>query len=226
MKPEYELKQIALSYGSGREILPVVQDFSLSVDQGDYVVLVGPSGTGKSTLLSSLAGFLRPCRGSLIFRGENLYEYSSAELADYRNRAVGIIPQFFNLISGMSALENVGIPAVLGGVAKKKALERAQCLLEKVGLDDESNRRVDELSGGQQQRVAIARALSNSPSVILADEPTGNLDARSSEIVASIFKKINQERGTTLIVATHDSDLASMARRVVTVEWSVQSATR
>lgn len=212
---DYELENAEFDYHEKSGRGPILRDLSLKIEQGEFLALVGPSGIGKSTVLLSMAGFLEPSKGAVLFRSRNIYSFSSREIARYRNVGIGIVSQFFNLIMGMSALQNVAIPALLANRPKDEALGRARKLLAEVGLASVSDKHVSALSGGQQQRVAIARSLINSPSVILADEPTGNLDAESSAAISGLFQMVNHEKGTTIVTATHDADLASRADSVV-----------
>jgi len=192
-------------------------EVNLSVEEGEYVCLVGPSGSGKTTLLNLAGGLDRPTEGQVIFRGRDLAQLSRAELARLRLRHVGFVFQTYNLMEGLSALDNVRLPLALAGVPEREQLERARELLERVGLGDRMDHKPCQLSGGQQQRVAIARALANRPSLLLADEPTGNLDSETGQKIISLLREVNRSGGVTVICATHDPALAQVADRMVRI---------
>ena len=202
----------------GTATVRALDGISLEVAQGEFVGLLGTSGSGKSTLLNLIAGLDRPTDGSLEIFGRDLAGMSSAELSHHRSRNVGIIFQSFNLISTMSAVENVGLSMMFAGVPKATRDARAKQLLDQLGLGPRREHRPRELSGGEQQRVAIARALANEPELLLADEPTGNLDSRTSRDIMGVLKDLNERAGKTVIMVTHDANLAQQyAHRTVTL---------
>jgi lipoprotein-releasing system ATP-binding protein len=202
-------------YRSGVEAVVVFEDLNLEIQKGELVALVGESGTGKTTLLHLLAALDTPTRGEVYFLGERVSEFGAEERASYRNNRLGFVWQLHYLMPEFSALENVMMPQLIGGRGFSQARAVAQELLEEVGLAQTSERRVGELSGGEQQRVALARALSNRPMLLLADEPTGNLDQRTAERVMALLEKLHQTHGLTSIIATHNLELAQRADRVL-----------
>lgn len=202
-------------YRSGVEEVVVFEDLNLEIQNGELVALVGESGTGKTTLLHLLAALDTPTRGEVYFLGERVSEFGAEERASYRNNRLGFVWQLHYLMPEFSALENVMMPQLIGGRGFSQARAVAQELLEEVGLAKTSERRVGELSGGEQQRVALARALSNRPMLLLADEPTGNLDQRTAERVMALLEKLHQTHGLTSIIATHNLELAQRADRVL-----------
>ncbi len=197
------------------EAIYAVNNVSLTVGKGEFVAIVGPSGSGKSTLLSLLGGLDRPISGDVILDGQRYSKLSENGLALLRRRHLGFVFQFFNLIPHLSALENVALPMRFNRLARTAVTARAQELLETVGLGSRLRHLPLQLSGGEQQRVAIARALANNPAVVLADEPTGNLDSKTREEMASLFEKLNREQGQTFVVVTHDEGLTGCAHRVI-----------
>jgi lipoprotein-releasing system ATP-binding protein len=200
-------------YRSGPEMLRVLRGASLILRAGEMVALVGASGVGKSTLLHILGAVDRPTAGRVLFAGEDVFARSEAALTRFRRQEVGFVFQFYNLLSEMTALENAMVPALLQRVPIREARARAADALADVGLGDRLQHRPGELSGGEQQRVAIARALMNAPRVILADEPTGNLDPKTSGVIYDLFLRLQAERGLALLIATHNPDLAARADR-------------
>ena len=199
-------------HDADREIR-VLQDLSLTVQPGELIAVVGQSGTGKSTLLNILGSLERPSSGTVLFEGQDLFALDERALADFRNRKLGFVFQFHYLLADFNALENVMMPALIGRVPEREARERAEQMLAMVGLGDKLHRRPAELSGGEQQRVAVARAVMQSPRLVLADEPTGNLDPHTADEVHELFHKLNRELDVTLIVATHNERLTrSMGR--------------
>jgi ABC-type lipoprotein export system ATPase subunit len=202
-------------YSLGRRRLEVLRGVDLAVDAGEFVALRGASGAGKSTLLHLIGGLDQPDRGSVQVAGVSLQSLGPSELARFRNRDVGLIFQAFHLMPEFDALENVALPGRMARRPMGEVMAEAEALLRRVGLGDRLDHRPGELSGGEQQRVAIARALVNRPSLILADEPTGNLDSRTGEEIVRLLLEIRAERGVTLVVATHDARLADRADRVV-----------
>lgn len=203
-------------YSSGTIQVVALKDVSLSLDQGQFFGVTGASGSGKSTLMNLLAGLDRPSSGSIKVQGKLISELDKDELALYRRHQVGMIFQSFNLVSSYSALENVAFPLLFAGVAKKERNSRAAQMLEKVGLYPRKDHRPFELSGGEQQRVAIARSLINQPNILLADEPTGNLDTKTSRQIVQILSELNKEQGLTVIMISHEEPLlAEFADEVI-----------
>jgi len=203
------------SYTMGSRNLEVLRGVDLSVQRGEFLALRGASGAGKSTLLHLLGGLDLPNQGEIIFDGIDLLKLSSSALAALRNRRVGFIFQAYHLLPELSALENVVLPARMGRLGTSAAETRARELLNRVGLGQRMEHRPYELSGGEQQRVAIARALVNQPDLILADEPTGNLDSHTGEEIIQLLRALRDERGATLVIATHDAKIAAAAPRVI-----------
>lgn len=208
------LKEIRKSYFLGKQELPVLKGINLDILKNEYVALMGPSGSGKSTLMNILGCLDSPTSGTYILNGKDVSSMSDNDLADVRNKEIGFVFQQFNLLPRLTAAENVALPLIYSGIGKKERHERALAVLEKVQLADRHHHKPNELSGGQIQRVAIARALINNPSIILADEPTGNLDTKTSVEVMEIFNGI-QAAGNTVILVTHEEDIARYAHRVV-----------
>jgi lipoprotein-releasing system ATP-binding protein len=206
-------EDVEKTYRSGPEVVHVLRGISMHVNAGEVVALVGASGVGKSTLLHLFGALDRPTRGRVTFAGTDLFARSEAELVQYRRHQVGFVFQFYNLLGEMSALENAMIPALLARRSTREARERAAESLVEVGLADRMRHRPGELSGGEQQRVAIARALVNGPRAIIADEPTGNLDPKTSEVIYDLFLRLQAERGIAFLIATHNPDLARKAER-------------
>ena len=214
MQEIIHIENIRKSYIMGRQVLPVLKGISLDIFKNEYVALMGPSGSGKSTLMNILGCLDTPTEGKYILNGNDVSKMEDNQLAEIRNKEIGFVFQQFNLLPRLSALENVALPLVYAGMPKKQRNERAMEVLEKVSLTDRSHHKPNELSGGQSQRVAIARALVNNPSIILADEPTGNLDSKTSFEIMEIFDKIH-EGGNTVILVTHEEDIANFARRII-----------
>lgn len=208
------LEQIIKSYFMGSQAIPVLKGISLDIQKNEYVALMGPSGSGKSTLMNILGCLDTPSGGKYVLNGKDVSKMPDDELADVRNGEIGFVFQQFNLLPRLSAAENVALPLIYAGVNKKDRIERAMAALKQVGLAERSHHKSNELSGGQIQRVAIARALVNNPSLLLADEPTGNLDSKTSVEVMEIFSHI-QEAGNTVVLVTHEEDIAAYAKRVV-----------
>jgi putative ABC transport system ATP-binding protein len=223
--PIIHLKDIRKSYFMGKQALPVLKSISLDIFKNEYVALMGPSGSGKSTLMNILGCLDSPTAGSYVLNGKDVSTMPDDDLADVRNIEIGFVFQQFNLLPRLTALENVALPLVYAGIPKKARLERAMGVLEKVSLTDRSHHKPNELSGGQCQRVAIARALINNPSLILADEPTGNLDSKTSEEIMEIFSHI-QAGGNTVVLVTHEEDIANYAHRVVRLRDGVVETDR
>ncbi len=197
------------------EAVYAVNNVNLQVMSGEIAMIVGPSGSGKSTLLSLIGGLDRPISGDIRINGQSIVSLSEDRLALMRRKSIGYVFQFFNLIPHLSALENVELPLKIMGGSKKEARERAAFLLNEVGLTPRAHHRPDQLSGGEQQRVAIARSLINRPAVVLADEPTGNLDSRTRDIVISLFQKFREIEKQTFVIITHDTGLTQYAQRVI-----------
>ena len=214
LKPIIHLADIQKSYFMGNQGIPVLKGINLDIFQNEYVALMGPSGSGKSTLMNILGCLDSPTGGQYILNNKDVSKLTDNELAEVRNRNIGFVFQQFNLLPRLTAAENVALPLVYAGVSKKERLQRAKAVLDKVGLGDRSHHKPNELSGGQIQRVAIARALVNNPAIILADEPTGNLDSKTSKEVMEIFSTI-QAAGNTVILVTHEEDIAAYAKRIV-----------
>jgi putative ABC transport system ATP-binding protein len=208
------LEEIKKNYIMGRQELQVLKGISLDILRNEYVALMGPSGSGKSTLMNILGCLDSPSSGKYILNGHDVSTMLDNNLADIRNKEIGFVFQQFNLLPRLSALENVALPLVYAGINKKTRLEMAQEVLRKVDLMDRSHHKPNELSGGQCQRVAIARALVNNPSIILADEPTGNLDTKTSYEIMNIFAQIHDE-GNTVVLVTHEEDISNYAKRVI-----------
>ncbi|MGD8883261.1 MAG: ABC transporter ATP-binding protein [Desulfobacterales bacterium] len=210
-------RDLTKSFRNGGVRIDVLQGIDVDLDIGETAAIVGPSGIGKSTLLHILGTLDRPDQGTLLFRGENVFRYDDAGLASFRNKAVGFVFQFHHLLPEFSALENAMMPALINGFSKAKAGKAAEEILVRVGLQDRLHHRVGKLSGGEQQRVALARALVLKPAILLADEPTGNLDKKNSDQVHQLVLELNREFLMTLIVVTHNMELASYMSRCVTI---------
>lgn len=208
------LENIQKSYFMGSQSIPVLKGITLDIRKNEYVALMGPSGSGKSTLMNILGCLDSPTGGKYILNNKDVSKMADDDLAEVRNSEIGFVFQQFNLLPRLSAAENVALPLIYAGVSKKERMERALEALNKVGLADRSHHKSNELSGGQIQRVAIARALVNNPSILLADEPTGNLDSKTSVEVMELFAKIHQS-GNTVVLVTHEEDIAAYAHRVV-----------
>jgi len=201
-------------YRTGPEVVRVLRGASVEIRAGEVVALVGASGVGKSTLLHLLGALDQPTAGRVLYQGEDLFARPEPALARYRRQEVGFIFQFYNLLGDLTALENAMLPALLQRAPMREARERASAVLVEVGLGDRGGHRPGELSGGEQQRVAVARALMNRPKVILADEPTGNLDPKTSAVIYDLFLRLQAERGIAFFVATHNPDLARKSDRI------------
>jgi putative ABC transport system ATP-binding protein len=202
------------TYQMGEETIKALDSVDLEVRRGEYVAFMGPSGSGKSTLMNLVGALDTPTRGEYILNGHDVSRMSESDLASVRNKEIGFVFQTFNLLPRYSAIENVALPLVYAGLPKAERLKKARASLEAVGLGNRASHRPNELSGGQRQRVAIARALVNNPSIILADEPTGNLDSKTSHDIMALFRELN-ERGNTIIMVTHEEDIAAYARRII-----------
>ena len=213
MGPLIEVKDLVKIYGMGEVEVQALRGISLSIEQGEFVAIMGASGSGKSTFMNILGFLDRPTRGQYLLEGMSGERLSKDELAEIRNRKIGFIFQGFNLLSRTSTLENVELPLIYSHVPSSKRKEMAKKAVSAVGLEGREHHFPNQLSGGQQQRVAIARALVNEPAILLADEPTGNLDSKTSEEIMAIFQRLNRDLGITIIMVTHEADIASYARR-------------
>jgi putative ABC transport system ATP-binding protein len=202
-------------YGSGPLAVTALNDISFEVNPGEFVAVMGPSGCGKSTLLHLLGGLDRPTKGTVTIDGHKLSDLNDRQLTELRRRKIGFIFQFFNLIPVLDAAENAALPNTLDGMPQADARKKAAEWLTKVGLDGRQHHRPDQLSGGQQQRVAVARALTTNPALILADEPTGNLDTRSSDEIAALLRQVANDWGRAVVVVTHDPRIAAHADRII-----------
>ncbi|MFA7325335.1 MAG: ABC transporter ATP-binding protein [Candidatus Kapaibacterium sp.] len=209
-----DIRNISKVYKMGTQLVHALRDVSVSIDENEYVALMGPSGSGKSTLMNIIGCLDTPSTGTYLFNGTNINELNDNELAEIRNREIGFVFQTFNLLPRASALKNIELPLVYSGVKKYDRLDRAEAALKSVGLEDRMEHKPNELSGGQRQRVAIARALVTAPSIILADEPTGNLDTKTGNDIMKLFQNL-WESGNTIIVVTHEEEIALHAKRII-----------
>ncbi len=215
METVLELRNVCKEYGKGESKVRSLCDVNLKVKKSESLAIMGPSGSGKSTILHLIGCLDRPTRGKILIEGKDVSNLSDNELALIRREKIGFIFQFFNLVPSFTALENVELPMIFSKRHERK--ERAEELLKAVGLQNRSNHHPSQLSGGETQRVAIARALANDPPIILADEPTGNLDSKSGSEIMKILTKLNKERGVTLLIITHDISIAKNAERIVRI---------
>ena len=213
-KPVIEIQGLYKDYDTPAGVFPVLKDVNLIIDEGDYVAIMGPSGSGKSTFMNILGCLDRPTKGEYKLDNQSVKSLNGNELAKLRNKTIGFVFQGFNLLSRSSLLDNVSLPLVYASDTKSARDEKSKKLLEKVGLGQYLHSNPNQISGGQQQRVAIARALVNQPRIILADEPTGNLDSKTSEEIMALFNSLNKE-GITIIIVTHENDIAEHASRQV-----------
>lgn len=220
MDPIIHLSSIRKSYFLGKNELSVLKGIDLVINPNEYVALMGPSGSGKSTLMNILGCLDTPTSGQYILHGNDVSKMDDDALAEVRNKEIGFVFQQFNLMPRLTAIENVGVPLIYAGISRKEREERAAEMLKRVGLSDRARHKPNELSGGQCQRVAVARALINNPAIILADEPTGNLDSRTSEEIMEMFGQIHQS-GNTVVLVTHEEDIAEHARRIVRLKDGV-----
>jgi len=218
-----ETHEISRRYIMGTQVVDALKSISITINRGEYVAFMGPSGSGKSTLMNIVGCLDTPTSGSYFLNNKLVSDMTENELADTRNKEIGFVFQKFNLLPRASALENVALPLIYAGYSKSERLDRAMQALESVGLGDRSHHKPNELSGGQSQRVAIARALVNNPSIILADEPTGNLDTKTSYDIMNLFQELH-DKGNTIIMVTHEDDIAHYAHRIIRlrdglIEW-------
>ncbi|MBP6178198.1 MAG: ABC transporter ATP-binding protein [Anaerolineales bacterium] len=209
-----EARNLTKTYKMGEFDVQALRDVSFTIERGEVISIMGPSGSGKSTMMNTLGCLDRPTSGDYILDGESVAQMSDDQLASVRNRKVGFVFQSFNLLSRLTALGNVELPLRYAGITEGRR-ERAQAALEAVGLADRMSHRPYELSGGQQQRVAVARSLVNNPAIIMADEPTGNLDSKVGKEIMNLLLNLNKDRGTTLIIVTHDPAIAEQTQRVI-----------
>jgi putative ABC transport system ATP-binding protein len=209
-----DAKGLSRTYKMGQEIIRALVSVDIKVKRGEYVAFMGPSGSGKSTLMNIVGALDTPSSGTYILNGQDVSTMSESDLATIRNKEIGFVFQTFNLLPRYSALDNVALPLVYAGYSKAERRKKAMESLEAVGLANRASHKPNELSGGQRQRVAIARALVNNPSILLADEPTGNLDSKTSHEIMALFKELN-EKGNTIIMVTHEEDIAAFAKRIV-----------
>lgn len=218
--PLIALQGIQKRYELGDQVVYALRDINLDIIKGEYVALMGPSGSGKSTLMNIIGCLDTPTAGTYILNDKEVSRMSDNELSTIRNVEIGFVFQTFNLLARLTALDNVALPLVYAGIGKKERIERATIALQDVGLGDRMNHKPNELSGGQRQRVAVARALINNPSILLADEPTGNLDTKTSKEIMALFDEIHL-KGNTIILVTHEEDIARHAKRMVRVRDGV-----
>jgi len=214
IKPILSVVDLKKTYQMGTQLVHALQSISLDIYKNDYIALMGPSGSGKSTLMNLIGCLDTPTSGSYFLNGQDVSKLSDSELAEIRNKEIGFVFQTFNLLPRLTALDNVSLPLIYAGLSKSMRIERAKDVLSQVGLADRMHHKPNELSGGQRQRVAIARALVNKPSIILADEPTGNLDTKTSYEIMEIFDELHK-LGNTIILVTHEPDIAEHAHRVI-----------
>lgn len=210
-----ELRQIKKSFMLGKEEMEILHGIDFTVDKGEFVAMMGPSGSGKSTTMNILGCLDRPTSGTYILDGEDVGSLDGDTLAEIRNRKIGFVFQGFNLLPKTSAIENVELPLLYAGVPGKERHRRARAALEDMGLGNRLHHEPTQLSGGQQQRVAIARGIVNMAPILMTDEPTGNLDSKTSDEIMNLFRKLNEENGITIILVTHEPDVAAYAKRVV-----------
>jgi putative ABC transport system ATP-binding protein len=215
-----KLQGVTKTYKNGKETVDVLKQIDLKIKQGDFVAIMGPSGSGKSTLMNIIGCLDRPTNGTYFFDGKDISSLNDQELARVRNKAIGFVFQQFHLLPRLNALKNVELPMIYAGIGKKEREELAKQALMKVGLEERMHHFPNELSGGQKQRVAIARAIVNNPKIILADEPTGALDTKTSESIMELFLQLNRE-GTTIVVVTHEHEVAQYAKRIIMVRDGV-----
>ena len=214
--PLIEIRNLSKYYHLGGEEIRALDDVSLDIDQGEFLSIIGPSGSGKSTLMHILGCLDSPSKGEIRMDGTSIQNASARQLAQIRNQKIGFVFQFFNLLPKLNVLQNVEVPMIYSGVPKRDRRDRAMQALKMVGLDHRTKHRPSQLSGGQQQRVAVARALVNNPKIILADEPTGNLDSTTGEAILGLFRQLSQQ-GRTIALVTHDPDIAALTPRRIEI---------
>ena len=212
-----ELVNVTKVYKTGRFEVIALNNVSMKIEDGEFIAIMGPSGSGKTTLLNLIGCLDKPTKGKIMIDGIDTSQLADKQLTELRRDKIGFIFQQYYLIPTLTALENVELPMIFKGIPRSERIRRAKELLSLVGLEKVMNRMPNELSGGQQQRVAIARALANDPSILLCDEPTGNLDRKSGKVVMDLIKKLNEERGVTVVLVTHDAEVARYAERVVRI---------
>lgn len=216
-KAAIEAIDLRKTYGTGSDATPALRGVSFSIGTGEFVAIIGPSGSGKTTLLNILGALDRPSSGKVLIDQTDISKLSNAELARIRNSKLGFVFQDFNLLSRMSAIENVELPLFIGGVPRDQRRNRAMVVLRRFGLESKADKNVNKLSGGERQRVAVARALASDPAIVLADEPTGNLDTKNTEVMMEFMKQLNEEFGKTVVIITHNPEVAKRAGRVLSV---------
>lgn len=210
-----EVRNLIKKYSMGSEVVNALDGVSTKIDAGEMVAIIGPSGSGKTTLMHILGGLDKPDSGDVMIDGENLSDFSQKRLAEYRNKKTGFIFQTFNLQPHLTSIENVELPLTIAGRKSKDRKNIAATALEKVGLKDRLHHKPTELSGGQRQRVSIARALVNSPKILFADEPTGNLDSKTGKTILELLRNLNKESGVTIVIVTHDEEIAAKCDRII-----------
>lgn len=213
-----ELENLKKEYKMGTEVVYALDGVSLNIKEGEIIAVVGPSGSGKSTLMQIIGGLDKPTSGKVVVDNQDINKFSQRRLAQFRNKKIGFVFQTFNLQPDYTALENVELPLIFAGIRPKSRKAKSREAIVKVGLEDRINHRPSELSGGQRQRVSIARAIVNSPKIILADEPTGNLDSKNGKRILELLKKLNKEEGVTIIIVTHDANVAAQADRIINMQ--------
>jgi putative ABC transport system ATP-binding protein len=210
-----EVRDVKKSYRMGKVLVPALRGVSFKAEEGEFLTIFGPSGSGKSTLLHLIGGLDRPDEGQILIEGTNILEVSDDKLAEIRLAKIGFVFQFFNLLPRLTAVRNVELPLTIAGMPEKKAQQIGEEMMKLMGLEARANHRPSELSGGEQQRVAMARALVNNPKIVLADEPTGNLDTKTGWEIVQLMRKLNEEKGQTFVVITHDQHIAEAADRII-----------
>ena len=219
-----EIDGVTKRYKLGEQIVYALNGVNLNIERGEYTALMGPSGSGKSTLMNSIGCLDSPTEGTFFLNNKEVSKMSDSALSEVRNTEIGFVFQTFNLLNRLNAIENVSLPLVYAGIPKKEREERAKEVLDKVGLGDRMSHKPNELSGGQRQRVAVARALINNPSILLADEPTGNLDTQTSHEIMALFEEIHSA-GNTIVLVTHEEDIAQHAKRIIRLRDGVVELT-
>jgi putative ABC transport system ATP-binding protein len=213
-----KIENVWKTYDLGKIKLDVLKNISLEINQGDFTIILGPSGSGKSTLLNLISCLDVPTKGSIYFKGKNISEFSEDELAEVRGKDIGFVFQKFNLLPHLTALENVVLPTIFQGKSDKDSIDLAKSILANVGLEKRFNHRPTELSGGENQRVAIARSLINNPEVVVADEPTGNVDSKTGDKIMEILMNLNKKEGKTIIVVTHNNNQTKYGNRIIKIK--------